>query len=164
MVQEINKIEFDSLAENMFLVEQFTEEICDSYKIFNSYYGNIDIALTEAVKNAITHGNNNNPKKKVTVIFNPKSYGLSFTVNDEGDGFDFNKIPYPTDFSDEHMEEAGRGLFLIKSLSDEVHFSNGGRTIEIVFHISSINTKTIASRIKHFNNYSSCIKQTFNNN
>lgn len=125
-----------SLPESLSFVENFVENLCLQYKIDDSLFGNILIALTEAVNNAIIHGNKNNPDKNVvithTVSTAPKT--LTIKVTDEGNGFDYLNIPDPT--APENLETiGGRGVFLIKQLSDLVIFSDKGETIELQFRI-----------------------------
>ena len=59
---------------------------------------------------------------------------LVFIVKDQGPGFDFNTLPDPT--APENLEKmSGRGIFIIKQLSDMVIFSDDGRTMEIHFKL-----------------------------
>ncbi|MBC8147003.1 MAG: ATP-binding protein [Bacteroidetes bacterium] len=154
MAKKLRKIEFKSAKENIHLVEKFVEEICDEYNIYNSYFGNIIIALTEATTNAIFHGNQEDKYKSVVTTFESKKIGLIFMVEDMGDGFDYQNIPDPTDISIENSEELGKGIFLIKSLADEVNFYEDGRIIEIIFKISSINNEATIERINMLKAYS----------
>jgi serine/threonine-protein kinase RsbW len=56
-------------------------------------------------------------------------------VEDEGDGFDYHNLPDPT--APENIEKpGGRGIFLMKHLSDEVEFKEGGRIVELSFYMS----------------------------
>ncbi len=147
------KIAFESTSENIHLVEKFVEEISNEYNITRTYFGNILIAITEAIENAIKHGNNNNPEKKVVLSFNSESDGLSFTIEDEGKGFDFENVPDPTEINNSNEKE-GRGIYLIKTLADEVKFEGNGSKISLQFNIASINQKTAEDRIKHLQMYS----------
>ncbi|MDT8308842.1 MAG: ATP-binding protein [Bacteroidales bacterium] len=146
-----NSIAFNANLANIHIVEKFIEEICDTYNIFNNFFGNILIAVSEAVENAIIHGNNNDPETTVTVSFQNKPAGLYFTVSDEGKGFDTNNLPDPTDTNNSGSE--GRGLFLIKSLADEVSFDNNGSTVHLLFKIASINHELMIKRKKEISNY-----------
>lgn len=154
MLPDKLQLEFASLPENIHLVEKFVEDICDQFNINNTYFGNILIALTEAVNNAIEHGNKKDPSKKVTVLFESKAEGLSFTVCDEGFGFDPNAVPDPTDLKNNPENYKGRGIFLIKHLSDKINFKDGGRKTEIIFRIASINNELACERIKQLKLYS----------
>jgi serine/threonine-protein kinase RsbW len=113
--------------------------------------------LTEAFSNALEHGNKNNPEKFITVNYEKSSTGLSFSIKDEGEGFNYNSIP---DLKDDGTEKVfpGRGVFLIKSLADEVKYVGIGNELEIGFKISSINYETAVDRIKKFKDYSNSEK------
>lgn len=128
----IQEIHFPSKVENLTLVEKLIDQVCDEYKINEDNYGNILIALTEAVNNAITHGNKLDPNKNITLICENQNDRISFIVEDEGDGFDFNHLPDPTDPA--NLEKPnGRGVFLMKNLADEVKFANNGKRVELKF-------------------------------
>src|ERR1700749_4138507 len=127
------KIQIPSIVENIRIVESFIDNVKDKYKIDDDIYGNIMIAVTESVNNAIKHGNNCDKNKNVTLTAIYEENLVRFIVEDQGPGFDPNKLPDPTD--PENLEKiGGRGIFLMEQLSDKVNFSNGGRTIEMVFH------------------------------
>jgi len=154
MISEKIQLVLPSLPENMHQVEKFVEDICDEYNINNTYFGNILVALTEAVENAMFHGNGNNPQKVVKIIFSSKPEGLSFVIKDEGEGFNIEQIPDPTDINVDTHELKGRGIFLIRTLADEIHYSDNGRSLEILFKISSINSETAINRINQLKKYS----------
>lgn len=144
MLQRRNKmIEFDSIRANTYLVERFVEEVCDMYNIFNSYFGTIILAVTEAVDNAILHGNQNDPSRKVRLEFESADAGLLFRISDQGDGFDPSLVSDPTV---DDNDTAGRGIYLMRSLSDSLNFSDGGKTVELGFEIASINRETTLHR------------------
>ena len=139
----------DSL--NINKVERFVEQICDQQNIYNNYYANILMSVIEAYTNAVEHGNKYDENKSVRIVFDVESNGLSFRIKDEGDGFDFNSVPDPTDIANEGAE--GRGLFMIKSLSDQLEFEDGGRTLKLQFLISSINREISSKRVDLFQQY-----------
>ena len=60
------------------------------------YYGELLIAMTEAVNNAIVHGNKMDSSKSVTLHFTVADNNLRFTIEDEGPGFDYDNLPDPT--------------------------------------------------------------------
>lgn len=142
------EVKFTSILKNEIIIQEFIEEICDQYNINNTYFGNIIVAVSEAVENAIIHGNKNNPQRYVTVEFHSNQEGLSFKIKDEGNGFDYIKTPDPIDSNYDK-----KGLFLIKSLSDSVVFSNNGSTIELIFNIASVNKTVVSEREKHLRRY-----------
>lgn len=129
------KISFPSTSGNIVVVEKLINDICSSYKVSEDYYGNILVAVTEAVNNAIQHGNKLDPGKKVDVEFKAGDKAITFSVHDQGDGFDYNTLPDPT--NPENLEKpSGRGVFLMRHLADKVEFADSGRTVLLNFNIS----------------------------
>ena len=97
-------------------------------------YPNILISLTEAVNNAIRHGNRFDDQKKIIVSYRKYAHQIRLIISDEGSGFDPFNLPDPT--SEDHIEEeGGRGVFLMKQLTDELHFLDQGRTVELMWKI-----------------------------
>jgi serine/threonine-protein kinase RsbW len=164
MISEKLQLILPSIPESIHQVEKFVEDICDEFNINNTYFGNILVTLTEAVENAIRHGNANNPAKKIQITFESKPEGLSFIVKDEGNGFDINQIPDPTDLNTDPEESRGRGIFLIKSLADEVKFLEKGNMVEIIFKISSINNEMAVERIRQLRKFSGTKETTSSRN
>ena len=112
----IMKIKIPSIKENVGVVESFIDNAKDKLKITDSVYGNVLIAVTEAVNNAIVHGNKENRSKKVEISLKQYKNRLCFMVADEGVGFDESKIPDPTN-PNNLTNIKGRGVFLMKSLA-----------------------------------------------
>jgi serine/threonine-protein kinase RsbW len=128
------RLEIPSKPENIALVEHFVDEIKEQYGLGDDIFGNILIALTEAVNNGIIHGNKMDENKMVVVECKKDNKLLSFTVSDEGDGFDYNNLPDPTDPC--NIEKiTGRGVFLMKQLSDFLIYSKGGSQVELQFKV-----------------------------
>ena len=147
------ELKIPSSNESLTKVENFVDEICEAYYITNSYYGNILMAILEAVKNAILHGNKNNPDRPVKISFKSVPNGLCFSIKDQGDGFDFRNIPNPVETGDSLAENVGKGIFLIRSLADQVSYNSKGNVVEIVFFISTINQETTLNRISQIHRY-----------
>ena len=95
-IMEQHHLKISSKSENLTKVEKLIDEICETYNIGESNYGNILIALTEAVNNAIVHGNKSNPDKEVDIAFDNEGDWMKFTIKDEGEGFNFDALPDPT--------------------------------------------------------------------
>jgi serine/threonine-protein kinase RsbW len=132
---EIVTMELNSQPESLSAVEKIVEDVKNKFNVSEDSYGNMLVALTEAVSNAIYHGNQLNPKKKINLSYQFTDGSLSFTIADQGTGFDFYNLPDPT--APENLEkECGRGIFLMKHLSDQVIFSEDGRVVELFFKIS----------------------------
>ena len=149
MTNASKEMKINSIKESWPLIEKFVDDICENYYITNRYFGNIILALEEAVKNAIVHGNRNDPGKEVTIGFKRKPEGLSFIIEDEGSGFNINEVPNPL----ETEKKTGNGIFLMRTLADKVKFNPSGNCVEILFNISSINQETTITRIAQLNKY-----------
>ena len=111
------------------------EDVCDVFNISEELFGNILISVTEAVNNAIQHGNRSNPDKKIDISFLSNDKKVTFVIKDEGPGFDYNTLPDPTAL--ENIEkDSGRGIFLMHRLADKVDFHEGGKTVELSFNLN----------------------------
>lgn len=129
------KIRISSKAENIILVEKMIEDVCDLFNINQDYYGNILVALTEAVNNAIYHGNAGNENKNIDISFKTSPDYVSFIIKDEGPGFNPDSLPDPT--NPENIEKPnGRGVFLMRRLADKVSFEDNGSTVILDFKVS----------------------------
>ena len=129
------KIQIPSLSENIRMIESFIDNAKDKFQLEDDIYGNIMIAVTEAVNNAIKHGNASDKEKNVHLSLSLNDGVIQFEIKDEGIGFDYNNLPDPT--APENLEKpGGRGIFLMKNLSDEVTFRDEGRTVELNFYIN----------------------------
>jgi serine/threonine-protein kinase RsbW len=128
-------IEIPSISENIRMIESFIDNAREKFSLDDDIYGNIMIAITEAVNNAIRHGNNSDSSKNVSLSLTLEKSLIKFKVQDEGDGFDYENLPDPT--APENIEKpGGRGIFLMKHLSDEVEFKEGGRIVELSFYMN----------------------------
>ena len=129
------EITFESTSSNISIVEKVVNDVCAQHEVNEDHYGNLLIALTEAVNNAIKHGNGEDPTKSVNLKYSATNELLEFRIKDQGVGFDFNNLPDPTDPA--NIEKAnGRGVFLMKNLADEVNFHDEGRTVELKFNLN----------------------------
>jgi serine/threonine-protein kinase RsbW len=88
----------------------------------------IEIALREALANAVIHGNHENPGKQVYVGCRGGTDEVSIVIRDEGLGFDSGDVPDPT--APENIKSShGRGIYLMKTLMDELRFERGGTVV-----------------------------------
>lgn len=127
------KIKIPSLLDNIRIVESFVEQAKERFQFNDDIFGNIMIAVTESVNNAIVHGNKQDKEKNVHLTVEYDKDNITFIVEDEGNGFDVHNLPDPT--APENINKiGGRGIFLIKNLADEVRFSDNGRKIKMVFY------------------------------
>ena len=128
-------LKISSCPSNIRQVEGFVNGLCKEFNIQQDLYPNILISLTEAVNNAIRHGNNMDKKKEVCITLVERTNCICVRVSDEGCGFDPRDVKDPT--AEENIYRiGGRGVFLIKELADEVHFLNNGSTVEMAFKLA----------------------------
>ncbi len=120
--------------QNVTKVEPFVQDVATRYNLSPDTQGNILISLTEAVTNAILHGNHADQSKCVSISLRHQKDALSISVSDEGTGFDPDNVPDPT--CPEFLEKCGgRGLYLMQNLSDGCRFKRGGSTVEMRFRL-----------------------------
>ena len=93
---------------------------------------NLEIALREALANAVIHGNRNLPHKKVVLrCYCDPERGMLIAVRDQGEGFDPDVVPDPRSAERIHLTH-GRGIFLMRELMDHVEHRKGGREVVLV--------------------------------
>jgi len=128
-------LQLTSRIDSITIVENFIDELSTKYGFSDELYANVLTCLSEAVVNAIIHGNRENLDKKVYINLEViEDKRLIFTISDEGDGFDFNNLPDPT--APENIENlTGRGVFIIKKLADQCIFNSKGNELELHFKI-----------------------------
>ena len=114
-------------------VEILVDRVCENLGVQEDAYGNVLIAVTEAVNNAIQHGNEFNTNLFVDVAVGDQPAEFCFNVKDQGKGFDFMNLPDPT-APENLMKENGRGIYLMKSLSDSVEFHESGSSVSLYFN------------------------------
>src|SRR5215467_12689905 len=110
------------LPSDINVISPFIDQLMPFISRFRGNRNNLEIelALREALVNAIIHGNQNDPRKRVYVNCRCTSDGdVSITVEDEGNGFEHDAIPDPTS-PDNRLRTNGRGIYLIRTLMDEV--------------------------------------------
>ncbi len=115
----LEKLEIPSDPNQLVYVDEVTEKIAKRLGFSKDMQDDIAIAVTEAVNNAIMHGNNADARKKVFITFYEKVDRLIIMVKDEGKGFDPDKLPDPT-CTNNLMREKGRGFYIIKHLMDDL--------------------------------------------
>lgn len=106
---------------NLTQVESFIETISRKAHLDEDQEGNLAIGLTELVNNAILHGNQSDPQKKVTITVTLQHNVLEVSVRDEGEGFDPDALEDPV-APENLMKESGRGIFLVEQLVGPVTF------------------------------------------
>lgn len=130
MFSEDFQITIPSLLEKIQEVEVFAEKIAQRIDFSEEEKDSLAIAVTEAVSNAIIHGNRKDKKKKVQVRFSLTDNSITVYIKDEGEGFDPEKISNPLE-PENILRESGRGIFILKALMDEVEFDFSGKGTEV---------------------------------
>ncbi len=127
---------FKSERNSIELVDPILLNIKNTFLISDEKFYHIMIAVTEAVNNALIHGNKLNPNKTVEFTVKANNDKLLIKVSDQGEGFDPNNIADCTDPAN-LLKTNGRGVFIIKELMDEVNIdsSSQGTNLEMTFYL-----------------------------
>ncbi|MEN9698975.1 MAG: hypothetical protein RLZZ301_173 [Bacteroidota bacterium] len=129
----VSELILSSDYQSLIDVEKLIGEVCQELGIHEEAFGNVLIAVTEAVNNAIQHGNQANASLKVTLIVSNSKDTFCIQVQDEGKGFDYTSLPDPT-APENIFKESGRGVFLMNNLADELEFVGNGNTVNLYFN------------------------------
>lgn len=137
---------FKSDLKELNRIEQLVDIISDEYNIGETYFSNIATALIELFRNSVIHGNKYSSSKNVAIKYQMKNSIVSISISDEGDGFDYSSL----DLTNYDNNEANRGigLFIVNSVSDNLVFSDNGRTATIEFDLSKSNELLSKTRIE----------------
>lgn len=135
---------------NLSYVEERVFHFCRECNVGN-YYSAISVAALQAVENAIVHGNGSVVEKMVTVTLGTCRGGVFVEVSDEGSGFDYVRFGSLDDVTE------GQGIFVMKSLSDRMTFSNSGRQVRMEFDINGIDPADALERASILQAYFSLV-------
>ncbi|HEU4718927.1 MAG TPA: ATP-binding protein [Bacteroidia bacterium] len=108
----------------LFLEERWQISACN--------FLDIHLSVTEAIMNAIDHGNKGDANKSVYVCASQDENYFTFTIEDEGDGFNYRRIKNPTD-PENRLLPGGRGIFIMNYFSDDLRFADEGRSVKLLF-------------------------------
>lgn len=127
------KIEFElpSAISPMHSILDYLLKRVEKLGVINPEQSNLFVALDEAFVNAVKHGNKFNTQKLVRITAELSNKEASFTVEDEGDGFDVNSIPDPLD-PENLFKTSGRGVLFIYNIMDEVKYNERGNRLTMV--------------------------------
>lgn len=110
-------------------VKEFLSEIFVKHKLPQNWFNNVFLCISEAVINSIEHGNCNNVNKLVSIGIDSYSNKIHIHIKDEGDGFNFYEVEDPTR-CENVKKETGRGIHIIKSLSDNLEYNEKGNGVQ----------------------------------
>lgn len=115
-------------------VEELVVTFTKKYDVQKTLCNRIVISSLEAISNSINHGNGGDLDKKISFSLEKKDESIVVIVEDEGMGFDYLNIPDPT-LPENILKPDGRGVFIMKKLSDMLVFNEQGNRVELYFNI-----------------------------
>lgn len=131
---DLYTLQLPSVPESITALENLIEEIANKYQVSDDTFANMMTCLNEALNNAMIHGNKQDPAKKVIVNAEVDGRRITWTITDEGPGFDYVHLADPT--APENLEAlTGRGVFIIKHLADQCVFNAAGNEVELLFKL-----------------------------
>lgn len=131
MEQKTYHLEIESDSRNLITVEEFINYFAVELNLKEEKINGLLISITEAITNAIKHGNKSDKNKLVFIDVIYDDEFITIKVKDQGEGFNPNIIPDPT-HPDNLLKDSGRGVYLMKIYMDEIKFNktdNGMETI-----------------------------------
>jgi len=133
----------DSTLESVDSAEQTASRIAAESGFDEDVVMQISMAVREAAVNAVLHGNAYDPEKKVKLDFERTGNDLVITIRDQGKGVDPDTLPDPL-APENLLRGTGRGIFLIRSFMDEVHFRqlHPGTELTLIKHLTPAEEKT----------------------
>lgn len=124
------ELQIASDLDKLIEIELFIDNLMNDFCINEDYLGIITTPLLESVKNAIVHGNECDKSKKVSITCQLSNKNITFSIEDEGKGFDYEK------YLSENIEALNtNGLSIIKLLSSNLKFLNNGSNISYQLNI-----------------------------
>ena len=126
-----------SEPDNIGKVENFIEYIVEEFQIPDKFYARIALPVIEATTNSILFGNKKDPQKTVKLYATKGSRKIVITVEDEGEGIDFSKLPNFSD-TNEFLERTGRGLYLMVNLPDKLMFTHNGTKVIMTYFLDKV--------------------------
>ncbi len=127
-----------STMESVGEVEAAAEKLAAEAGLDEDACFHVTMAAREAALNAVLHGNEYDPAKQITASFENTGKSLIVTIADQGPGLDPDTLPDPR-APENLLRGTGRGIFLIRSLMDEVHFRqlHPGTELTLIKHLAS---------------------------
>ncbi len=117
-------------------VASITEEICERCGLIEDEIDDISIAVTEAVNNAIKHGNKEDSTKSIEIVFKIETEKIKIRIKDEGEGFQLEEVKDPR-INENLLKDDGRGILIMRTLMDEVEVLSEaeGNVLQLVKNI-----------------------------
>jgi len=141
--QQASRITYtlDSSLESVNKVEETAEQMAKKAGIDEDEVFRVAMAVREAAVNAVLHGNSYDPDKRITASFENTGDALVIRIADQGKGLDPDTLPDPL-APENLLRGSGRGIFLIRSFMDEVHFKqlHPGTELTLIKHLGTAQT------------------------
>ncbi|HEY0795490.1 MAG TPA: ATP-binding protein [Acidisarcina sp.] len=133
----------ESSLDSVDRVEAAAEQLAQSAGVPEEDIYRITMAVREAAVNAVLHGNAYDPEKHITASFENTGASIVIRISDEGKGVELDKLPDPL-APENLLRGSGRGIFLIRSFMDEVHFRqlHPGTEMTLIKHLGTTQTGT----------------------
>ncbi|SPE18299.1 putative anti-sigma F factor [Candidatus Sulfotelmatomonas gaucii] len=124
-------------------VETAADQLASEAGLDEDQRFHIAMAVREAAINAVLHGNEYDPTRQIEVSLENTGTDLVFKIADQGNGFDPDHLPDPL-AAENLLRGTGRGIFLIRSLMDEVHFRqlHPGTELTLIKHLGQRGEET----------------------
>ncbi|MBV8672300.1 MAG: ATP-binding protein [Acidobacteriaceae bacterium] len=138
--QQASRITYtlESSLESVNKVEETAEQMAKKAGIDEDEVFRVAMAVREAAVNAVLHGNSYDPDKRITASFENTGDALVIRIADQGKGLDPETLPDPL-APENLLRGSGRGIFLIRSFMDEVHFKllHPGTELTLIKHLGT---------------------------
>ncbi|MDX1438685.1 MAG: ATP-binding protein [Rubricoccaceae bacterium] len=121
-----------SVADAITRAVQFAEKVAEASSFPEEVGDRMVLSIGEAVANSIRHGNNSDSEKKITLTWSPEPGGGWLGVEDEGAGISEEQIRRAV-LPEDAYQTGGRGLFIIRELSDGFRVEDGGNRLLLWF-------------------------------
>ncbi len=129
------RLKLTSTQNSVQKIEHIIRSLLELYKIEHTKFAEILIATTEAVNNAIEHGNKCDESKFIYLETQVEDQNMCIRIEDQGCGFCETEVADPTQ-ADRLTEQGGRGIMVMRHLTDDIMFLKNGRVVELRFTLS----------------------------
>ena len=133
MTEETTELELESRIESIARAAEVAAQVVKRFGFNDEAAYGIDLAVREAVTNAVLHGNKQDETKLVEVTFRGSTEEIEITVRDRGRGFDLKNVPDPTD-PQNLLKDNGRGILFMRTFMNDVkysHHAEGGTVVRM---------------------------------
>jgi serine/threonine-protein kinase RsbW len=133
VTEETTELELESRIESIARAAEVAAQVVRRLGLGDEAAYGVDMAVREAVTNAVLHGNQQDETKRVEIKFHGSPEMLEITVRDRGTGFDLSSVPDPTD-PQNLMKASGRGILFMRTFMDDVVYSRhpeGGTVVRM---------------------------------